>query len=75
MSTAILATKLYIPPPRSKIVLRSRLIERLNEGMHCKLTLISPPTARADNLAPPRTGLRGLLLTQELDCCGHDHAD
>ncbi len=43
MSTAILATKLYIPPPRSKIVLRPRLIERLNEGMHCKLTLVSAP--------------------------------
>jgi len=39
----ILATKLYIPPPRPKIVLRPRLIERLNEGMYCKLTLISAP--------------------------------
>jgi len=39
----ILATKLYIPPPRPKIVLRPRLIERLNEGLSsgCKLTLIS----------------------------------
>ncbi len=42
---------------------------------HVDKALKSPPTARADNLAPPRTGLRGLLLTQELDCCGHDHAD
>jgi LuxR family maltose regulon positive regulatory protein len=43
MSTLILATKLYIPPPRSKIVLRPRLIERLNEGLSAgrKLTLIS----------------------------------
>ena len=43
MSTPILATKLYIPPPRAKIVLRPRLIERLNEGISsgCKLTLIS----------------------------------
>src|SRR4030066_1485576 len=41
MALSILATKLYIPPPRPKIVLRPRLIERLNEGMHCKLTLIS----------------------------------
>ena len=43
MSTIILATKLYIPPPRPKIVLRPRLIERLNEGLSsgCKLTLIS----------------------------------
>jgi LuxR family maltose regulon positive regulatory protein len=43
MSTPILATKLYIPPHRVKIVLRHRLIERLNEGLHHKLTLISAP--------------------------------
>src|SRR4030067_280389 len=43
MSTPILATKLYIPPPRPKIVLRPRLIERLNEGLHRKLALISAP--------------------------------
>ncbi len=43
MPAPILATKLYIPPPRSKIVLRPRLVERLNEGMHCKLILISAP--------------------------------
>ena len=41
MSTPILSTKLFIPPPRSKVVLRPRLIECLNEGMHRKLTLIS----------------------------------
>jgi LuxR family transcriptional regulator, maltose regulon positive regulatory protein len=43
MSTTILATKLYIAPPRPKIVLRSRLTERLNEGLASgrKLTLIS----------------------------------
>ena len=40
---SILATKLYIPPPRAKIVLRPRLIEQLNEGLDCKLTLISAP--------------------------------
>jgi LuxR family transcriptional regulator, maltose regulon positive regulatory protein len=43
MSTPILATKLYIPPPRPKVVLRPRLIERLNEGLHRRLTLISAP--------------------------------
>ena len=43
MATPILATKLYIPPPRPKAVLRPRLIERLNEGLHRKLTLISAP--------------------------------
>jgi ATP/maltotriose-dependent transcriptional regulator MalT len=43
MPTPILATKLYIPPLRPKVVLRPRLIERLNEGLHRKLTLISAP--------------------------------
>jgi LuxR family maltose regulon positive regulatory protein len=33
MSAPILATKLFIPPPQAKIVLRPRLIERLNEGL------------------------------------------
>ena len=43
MSTAILASKLYFPPHRPKVVLRPRLIERLNEGLSSgrKLTLIS----------------------------------
>src|SRR3972149_468218 len=49
MSTPILATKLYSPPPRPKVVLRPRLIERLNEGLRQnqgfgrKLTLVSAP--------------------------------
>ena len=43
MSDPLLLTKLYIPPPRAKIVLRPRLIEWLNEGLSAgrKLTLIS----------------------------------
>ena len=43
MSTPILATKLYIPIPRPKIVLRPRLIDQLNMGLHRKLTIISAP--------------------------------
>jgi LuxR family maltose regulon positive regulatory protein len=39
----ILATKLHIPSQRSKHVLRSRLIERLDEGAQRKLTLVSAP--------------------------------
>ncbi|MBE0695442.1 MAG: LuxR family transcriptional regulator, partial [Anaerolineaceae bacterium] len=41
MPDSLLLTKLYIPPPRPNIVLRSRLIERMNEGLQRKLTLIS----------------------------------
>jgi len=41
--TPILATKLYIPPLRPQVVLRHRLIERLNEGLYRNLILISAP--------------------------------
>src|SRR5207249_6883733 len=43
MSTPILATKLYIPGLRPQVVSRPRLLERLNEGLHRKLTLIAAP--------------------------------
>src|SRR3979409_1165111 len=43
MPTPILATKLYIPRLRPHVVIRPRLIERLNEGLHRKLTLIAAP--------------------------------
>ncbi len=45
MSAPILATKLYIPPPRSKVVLRPRLIMQLNENLRRTpgMTLISAP--------------------------------
>ena len=39
----ILATKLFVPSPQPKAVLRPRLIERLDEGLRRKLTLISAP--------------------------------
>ena len=43
MTEPLLLTKLYIPPPRQNIILRPRLIERLNEGLRNKLILISAP--------------------------------
>lgn len=43
MPTPILATKLYTPPPRPNLVIRPRLFERLNAGLHGNLTLISAP--------------------------------
>src|SRR6516225_9808990 len=43
MPTPILATKLYIPRLRPNVVSRPRLLARLNEGLHRKLTLISAP--------------------------------
>jgi LuxR family maltose regulon positive regulatory protein len=43
MEMPLLRTKLYIPPPRPGLVPRPRLIERLDAGIHRKLTLISAP--------------------------------
>ena len=45
MAVSILATKLYIPPPRPKVVFRPRLIDRLNAGLNQKpgITLVSAP--------------------------------
>ncbi len=43
VSIPIIATKLYAPPSRPEIVLRSRLTEQLNKGLHHKLTLVSAP--------------------------------
>jgi LuxR family maltose regulon positive regulatory protein len=39
----LLNTKLYIPPIRSGLVARPRLVERLESNIDCKLTLVSAP--------------------------------
>jgi LuxR family maltose regulon positive regulatory protein len=63
MSDSLLLTKLYVPPPRSKVVLRPRLIERLNEGLSAsrKLTLISAPAGFG----------KSTLVSEWLATCGH----
>lgn len=43
MDVPLLQTKLYIPPTRNEFVARPRLIEKLNQGLPGKLTLISAP--------------------------------
>ncbi|HRL10482.1 MAG TPA: AAA family ATPase, partial [Aggregatilineales bacterium] len=43
MPTSTLATKLYVPAPRPQVILRTRLLDRLNAGLQRKLTLISAP--------------------------------
>ncbi|MBN1639957.1 MAG: AAA family ATPase, partial [Anaerolineae bacterium] len=43
MSEPILMTKLYIPPVRPGLIRRPRLLERLDEALHYRLTLISAP--------------------------------
>lgn len=39
----LLTTKFFIPPNRSELVYRPRLVSKLNEGLQRKLTLISAP--------------------------------
>ena len=64
MATPLLQTKLYIPSVRPNMVPRPRLIERLNAGMHRKLTLVSAPagfgktTVVAEWVAALRSDLR-----------------
>jgi LuxR family maltose regulon positive regulatory protein len=64
MSTPILATKLYVPPPRPRVVLRPRLTERLNEGLHRRLTLVSAPAGFG----------KTTLLGEWLACCQRQSA-
>lgn len=45
MSTTLLATKLFIPPPQKSLVVRSRLLDKLNASLDpgCRLTLVCAP--------------------------------
>jgi len=43
MTIPLLNTKFYIPPVRPELVPRTRLSERLDTGLHGKLTLVSAP--------------------------------
>ncbi len=45
MSNPLLATKLFIPPPVKNLVMRPRLLDKLDEGLHpdCRLTLVCAP--------------------------------
>ena len=43
MAAPILLTKLFVPSPPPSAIPRPRLVERLNTGLHHKLTVISAP--------------------------------
>jgi LuxR family maltose regulon positive regulatory protein len=71
MSGPVLATKLYIPQPRTGAVARPALITQLDQALTCKLTLISAPagfgkttllSAWAATLAQQQTPLAWLSL-------------
>jgi len=46
----LLATKLYVPPVRSELISRLCLIERLNAGLHRKLSESKSPLPRGGRL-------------------------
>lgn len=43
MSTSLLTTKLFVPPAHPRLVPRPRLLQRLDQGISCRLTLVSAP--------------------------------
>lgn len=43
MLETIITTKLFMPPSQPMAVVRPRLLDQLNDGLHRKLTLISAP--------------------------------
>ena len=67
----LLFTKLRVPRPRPRLVPRSHLIERLQQGMECALTLVSAPagfgktTLLAQWLAESGTPVAWLSLEPE----------
>jgi LuxR family maltose regulon positive regulatory protein len=61
MSEALLQTKLFIPPVRPGYIPRPRLLERLAQGLHRRLTLISAPAGFG------KTALLGAWLTAPRD--------
>jgi len=61
MTTQILATKLFIPPPRDNAVLRRHLIEWLDKRLGRKLTVVSAPAGFG----------KTTLLSEWVARCGH----
>ena len=60
MGTPLLVTQLYVPPLRRDFVPRPRLLERLDEGLHRRLALVSAPAGFGKT-----TLLSEWLLTRE----------
>jgi LuxR family maltose regulon positive regulatory protein len=66
MAIPVLATKLYIPPPPSKIVARPRLIAQLNDGFATgiNITMVSAPAGFG----------KSALITEWIISCGRPAA-
>jgi LuxR family maltose regulon positive regulatory protein len=72
----LLLTKLHIPPIRPELVSRPRLFERLETGLHGKLTLISAMAGfgKTTLLSEWATRLRGRAAWLSLDEADNDPA-
>ena len=59
MTTPLLATKLFAPPPTLRSVERQRLMQRLDAGFLSKLTLVCAPAGfgKSTLLGAPGPGL------------------
>jgi LuxR family maltose regulon positive regulatory protein len=70
-SNPLLATKLHLPRPRAQLVTRTRLVERLQQGVAGPLTLVSAPagfgktTLLAQGVAASRMPVTWLSLEAE----------
>jgi LuxR family maltose regulon positive regulatory protein len=73
---SLLKTKLHIPPMRSELVSRPRLIEQLDAGLDCKLTLISAPAGfgKTTLLSEWVTRLKDRAAWLSLDAGDNDEA-
>ncbi len=64
MESALVATKLHVPAPRSGLIGRARLIDRLKRGLASRLVLVS---------APAGFGKTSLLTQWLAAVAGHGH--
>ena len=64
MESALAATKLHVPAPRSALIGRARLIDRLERGLASRLVLVS---------APAGFGKTSLLTQWLATVAGHGH--
>src|SRR4030042_1212890 len=62
MPIQILSTKLSIPPLRPRLVRRTRLFQKLNQGLECGLVLVSAPAGYGKS-----TMLSAWLIQVEVD--------
>src|ERR1035441_9198783 len=64
MESALVATQLHVPAPRSRLMGRARLIDRLERGLASRLVLVS---------APAGFGKTSLLTQWLAEVAGHGH--